>query len=331
MFDDLNEGERTPGEGELEPKLCHESVPGSPSELGDSQAPPKAAKQVDQRLKRPLSKRTGGPSSPEGKAIASKNSLSHGAYAMVPPELIKFQAYLDKANQELRPSGLVESELAASIAFSALKAQRLRNNEMDRMMRSVYKGLDTVQLANRICFPWWETHHELLAEPVNEVLLQRQICDGWRRLAVPPTSGLAGDVLSIQDTRVVTIYDEACHTLSVRGLIQPANEDFFLRMDAVILEARSGASYLGQRVSEAGEELFLIHYWLYRNSARVNACSQELLDDMMLDVYGDERLMRANTYVSSRMRNDIETLQTVKDIKGRREADYEVRINRKRR
>ena len=52
---------------------------------------------------------------------------------------------------------------------------------------------------------------------------------------------------------------------------------------------------------------------------------------MMLDVYGDERLMRANTYVSSRMRNDIETLQAVKDIKGRREADYEVRINRKRR
>ena len=329
MFDVLNEGERTTGEGELEPKLCPESVAGSLAEFGDSQAPPKAGKQVDLRLKRPLSKRTGGPSSPEGKATASKNSLNHGAYATVPPELVKFLAYLDKANQELRPSGLVEGELAASIAFSALKAQRLRDNEMDRMMRSVDKGLDTVQLAKRIGFPWRETHHELLAEPVNEVLLQRHVSDSWRRLAVPPTSGLAGDVLSIQDTRVATIYDEACHILSVRGMIQPAYEDFFVRMDAVILEARSGASYLGQRVSKAGEELFLVHYWLYRNTARVNACSQELLDDMMLDVYGDERLMRANAYVSSRMRNDIETLQTVKDIKGRRDADCQVRINRK--
>ena len=62
-------------------------------------------------------------------------------------------------------------------------------------------------------------------------------------------------------------------------------EDFFMRLDAVMLEARSGAGYLGQRVSKAGDELFLVHYWLYRNSARVNACNREMLDDMVLDVY----------------------------------------------
>ena len=48
----------------------------------------------------------------------------------------------------------------------------------------------------------------------------------------------------------------------------------------------------------------------------------------MLDVYLDERLMRANAYVSTRMRNDIETLQTVQGMKGRRDADYQRRINR---
>ena len=328
MFDDLNEGGRTTGEDELGPKLSPEPVAGSPGEPGHSQALPEAGQKDDSRLKRPLSKRTGGPSSPEGKAIASKNSLAHGAYASVPPESVEFMSYLDKVRQELRPSGLVEEELAASIAFLAFKAQRIRGNEMGQMIRSASRGLDTEQLAKRVGFPWRETHHELLAEPVNEALLRRQVSDGWRRLAVPPTSGMAGDVVSAQDIRVATIFDEACRILSVRCLMQFEYEDFFMRLDAVMLEARSGAGYLGQRVSKAGDELFLVHYWLYRNSARVNACNREMLDDMVLDVYVDERLMRANAYVSTRMRNDIETLQTVQGMKGRRDADYQRRINR---
>jgi hypothetical protein len=294
MFDDLNEGGRTPAEGELGPKPSPEPVAGSPGEHGDSKAVPKEGLNIDKRLKRPLSKRTGGPSSPGGKAIASKNSLTHGAYASVPPESVEFLAYLDKAQQELRPSGLVEGELAASIAFLAFKAQRIRGNEMGQMIRSASRGLDTVQLAKRVGFPWRETHHELLAEPVNEALLQRQFSDGWRRLAVPPRSGMAGEVLSVQDIRVAAIYEEACRVLSIKGMVQLAYEDFFMRLDAVMMEARSGASYLGQRVSSAGDELFLVHYWLYRNSARVNACAQDLSDDMLLDVYADERLMRAN-------------------------------------
>ena len=248
-----------------------------------------------------------------------------------PPESVEFLGYLDKAQQELRPSGLVEGELAVSIAFFAFKAQRLRGNEMGRVMRSGRRGLDTEQLAKRVGFPWRETHHELLAEPLNEALLQRQVSDGWRRLAAPPGSGLAGDVLSIQDARLSTIFDEACRILSMRGLMQLAYEDFFMRLDAVMLEARSGASYLGQRVSKDGGEIFLVHYWLYRNSARVNACNQELMEEMMLEVYADERLMRANAYVSTRIRNDIETLQTVKEMKDRRDADLQASINRKRR
>lgn len=331
MFDDLNDGGRNPAEGELGPKLSPEPVAGSACEPGDSQALPKAVQQVDLRLKRPLSRRTGGPRSPDGKVIASKNSLTHGAYASVPPESVEFLGYLDKAQQELRPSGLVEGELAASIAFFAFKAQRLRGNEMGRMMRLASRGLDTEQLAKRVGFPWRETHHELLAEPLNEALLQRQVSDGWRRLAAPPGSGLAGDVLSIQDARLSTIFDEACRILSMRGLMQLAYEDFFMRLDAVMLEARSGASYLGQRVSKDGGEIFLVHYWLYRNSARVNACNQELMEEMMLEVYADERLMRANAYVSTRIRNDIETLQTVKEMKDRRDADLQASINRKRR
>jgi hypothetical protein len=286
---------------------------------------------LDLRLKRPLTRRTGGPRSPEGKAIASKNSLAHGAYASVSPVSVEFLAYLDRVQQELKPSGLVEGELAASIAFSAFKAQGLRGYQLGQLMRSGRRGLDTVQLANRVGFPWKGTHHELLADPANEILLQRLVGEGWRRLAVPPKSGLAAALSSTQDARVAAIYDEACRVLSMRGLMQLAYEDFFMRLDAVMLEARSGAGYLGRRVSSAGEELLLVHYWLYRNSARVNACNQELMEDMMLEIYADERLIRANAYVSTRIRNDIETLQTVKEMKDRRDADLQASINRKRR
>jgi hypothetical protein len=66
---------------------------------------------------------------------------------------------------------------------------------MGQMIRSASRGLDTEQLAKRVGFPWRETHHELLAEPVNEALLQRLVCDGWRRLAALNRPGYRGGQL----------------------------------------------------------------------------------------------------------------------------------------
>ena len=320
MFDDLKDRGRTLEGIELGP--VDPLAPSGAAGSHDSGSGAKRVRGQEPRLKRPRSNRTGGPRSAEGIARASQNSLTHGAYATVIPESVEYLSYLDKAQQALRPSGLVEGELSASIAFSALKAQRLRDIELGRIARSARRGINTVELAKRVGFPWPGVHHELLAEPVNDTLLQRTVFDGWRRLAAPPPTLTPDEgVLSTPDQRVAAIYAEACTVLSTRGLVQLSQEEFFMRLDGVMLEARSGASYLGQRVSNAGEDLFFVHYWLYRNAARVNACAQEMMEDLLIDVYTDERLMRANAHVSSRMRNDIDTLQTVKDIKGRRAAD----------
>ena len=62
---------------------------------------------MEKRLKRTLCRRSGGPRTPEGRAIASKNSLTHGAYVTRVPDSVEFLTYLDKARVELSPSGLL--------------------------------------------------------------------------------------------------------------------------------------------------------------------------------------------------------------------------------
>ena len=135
MLVDLNGRGCAPGEIDLLAGKASEAQAYPPCEAVDSQALTEAGRKGDPRLKRPLSKRTGGPRTPGGVARASKNSITHGAYASLPPETFEFMAYLDRARQELCPSGVVEDSLAASIAHSAYKAQRLREIEMGRMVR----------------------------------------------------------------------------------------------------------------------------------------------------------------------------------------------------
>lgn len=208
MFDDLKDRGRTLEGIELGP--VDPLAPSGAAGSHDSGSGAKRVRGEEPRLKRPRSNRTGGPRSAEGIARASQNSLTHGAYATVIPESVEYLSYLDKAQQELRPSGLVEGELSASIAFSALKAQRLRDIELGRIARSARRGINTVELAKRVGFPWPGVHHELLAEPVNDTLLKRTVFDGWRRLAAPPPTLTPDEgVLSMPDHRVAAIYAEA--------------------------------------------------------------------------------------------------------------------------
>ena len=179
-------------------------------------------------------------------------------------------------------------------------------------MRAANKGLDTSEIARRLNFPWAQAHHELLSQPPNDFELHRAVHLAWVRLAKPPSAaGCAHtrDPSSAQDQRVEEVYEPACDLLSRRGLIQYMHEDFFASLDVVMLEARSGDGYLAGRIREQGEGLFLVHYWLYRNASNLSNCTQELQEEMALEVFCDERLLRAISHVSNKLRSDIETLQ----------------------
>jgi hypothetical protein len=130
---------------------------------------------MKKRLKRTLGRRSGGPRTPEGRASASKNSLTHGAYAARLPDSVEFLAYRDQARVELSPSGLLEATLSDALAHDAFKVDRLREIEMSCLMRATNKGLDTIEIARRMNFPWAQNHHELLSQPPNDFELQRAV------------------------------------------------------------------------------------------------------------------------------------------------------------
>jgi len=283
----------------------------------------------EKRLKVTLGRRSGGPRTPEGRASASKNSLTHGAYAARLPDSVEFLAYRDQARVELSPSGLLEATLSDALAHDAFKVDRLREIEMSCLMRATNKGLDTIEIARRMNFPWAQNHHELLSQPPNDFELQRAVHLAWVRLAKPPLAAASARTRvpsSPEDQRVEEIYETACDLLSRRGLLQYMYEDFFVRLDVVMLEARLGEGYLAGRIREQAEGLVLVHYWLYRNASNLSNCAQGLREEMALEVFCDERLLRASSHVSNKLKSDIETLQTIKTLKERRSQAIEARI-----
>ena len=258
--------------------------------------------------------RTGGPRTEEGKVIASKNSLTHGAYASKLPESVEFKDCLKQARFDLNPCGVVEDKLVESIAHSIAKSRKIRRIQMEMAMREEHVALDTWSLAQRVKFPWGDSHHELLAEPLNEAFLQSFISKQWRRMALPPCDLADGDELSEPDHKLQSIYSDVCDCLSSRGVVQYMHERLFANLDVVMLEARAGKNYLGQRIKLEGSELLLIQYWLYRRIGYVNACKQEQIDERILAVYNDERIQRATNHISLGMISGLESLHRFRNI-----------------
>ena len=95
----------------------------------------------------------------------------------------------------------------------------------------------------------------------------------WVRLAKPPSAAATARrrlPSSPENQRVEEVYEPACDLLSPSGLLQYVHEDLFVRLEIVMLEARSGDSYLAERIGEQAEGLLLVNYWLYRNASNLS-------------------------------------------------------------
>jgi hypothetical protein len=271
----------------------------------------------DARIKR-RTKRSGGPKTEEGKLAASKNSTKHGAYSVIPPESLDYHKYVDAVRVELKPIGVIEETLAFSCAHEVFKSARVEEYERKRMRRSEQREVSVSQLAERVGFPWADTHLQSLVNPINDILLQQGICKSWKRLAKPPKSFGVGQLESMPDIRVAEMYELGCQVLSERGLNQYMQEPFFIKLDKVMHEARAGQNYLGLRIKDRSAELFLVEYWLYRNASAVEAARHDLRDEQAIEVLADENLVRAKTAINSALRNNIASLQVVKAMKDQR-------------
>ena len=321
MFDKANDQEGGAGA----PSHAHES-----SQLKVNREPNKAPEPYcgnkDSRLKRRRNKRSGGPQTEVGKAIASKNSETHGAYSLKLPVTDEYYAFADLVQRELRPTGPLQQEVVDSAAFDSYKSIKLREIERRNLLRAEQEPVNAKKLAELTGYPWSDTHLELLVEPINPLQVQKSLHKYWKLLAKPKVLADNAESQSIPDRIVTELYEEGCRLLSAPGLCQFNEEAFFAKLDVVMLEARVQKNYLGKRIKESGAEVLLVHYWLYRNAARVSQAIHQLQDDKVVDVLSVEGMVRAKAHVSNSLRNNISNLESLKAIKGRDTSDVYRRI-----
>jgi hypothetical protein len=321
MFDKGNDQEGAAGA----PRDAHESSqftvncePTKPPEL--------YCGNQDARLKKKRNKRTGGPQTELGKAIASKNSETHGAYSLKLPVTDDYYAYSELVRRELHPTGPLQDEVVDSAAFDSYKSIKLREIERRNLLRAEQEPVSAKKLAELTGYPWSDTHLQMLAEPINPKILQKFIYKSWKLLANPKVLAENAEAQSTPDRMVTGLYEEACRLLSAPGLCQFNEEAFFAELDVVMLEARVHKNYLGKRIQESGAEVLLVQYWLYRNAARVSQAIHQLHDDKVVDVLSEEGMVRAKAHVSNSLRNNISNLESLKAMKGRDTSDVYRRI-----
>lgn len=78
--------------------------------------------------------RSGGPKSPQGKAIVARNAVTHGGTALVPvlPDIEsaeEWEAHLSGIQEDLRPSGRTEHLLVERVAFNLWRMRRVARYE----------------------------------------------------------------------------------------------------------------------------------------------------------------------------------------------------------
>ena len=280
-----------------------------------STAPVGQKKFVDERLGR-KHKRSGGPNTEEGKAKAAMNSLKHGAYAVTTPDLMEYYEIRGSVQRELKPDGVIEDRLADDAANNLQKRQFLQDYARRMITASQSRPLNAADIATRCCFPFEEKYQHLLTQPINTVTLQLELAQDWDAHARPP-KGKANEVERMADSRVSTLFKQGVATLSRRGLLQHLEEEFFNKLDVVMVEAMDGINYLGKRIAQRCDRLMLDNYWLFRNADMVRDCINDILAERGLAAMMDERLQRARDALDSGLKNTLESLNTLRHAKSK--------------
>lgn len=253
----------------------------------------------DARLKRPLLPgaytRGGGPRSAEGRAVASRNALTHGAYAEVPHELPQYTERLRQVRLSMSPSDALEDSIVQEVADATWRRDLLSRHERREAALIEHLGPPLGELASESGFPHGERHHWLLERGVDLAQVRRELRHLWRtHLYAPASGGLGREGVAVFGERPITSTRE---------------EDFLRRWDeAVALAPFTGGPLHAALQSDAGEA-FQARLWLYRNYRRVNAARDLLTSRLVTEFLGSQTLGRARALIDRSVREGMETLE----------------------
>lgn len=258
--------------------------------------------------------RSGGPTTAAGKEIAKQNSLKHGVYAQRPSETDEFFDLSRQVTRDLKPEGVIQMAIADSVASDIYRTRCIENYEHRQVFAALNGSVNVPELAKRVGFPWGEEFQSVLAEPISEISLQRELFEWWQKLAAPPKSSGRRALECMPDSRVSKNYEFVCEKLSQPVLLQHMEEKFFRLLDDLMLEARQVKSYLGKRIQAKSEEIFLVKYWLYRNQTAISQQVHALREEKALDVMTSEHLARGRASAANSLRNRLDAFASVRKL-----------------
>jgi len=266
------------------------------------------------RLKRPLSKLSGGPNTPEGKSKSSQNSIKHGGYAMVPRSREEFFGFEQQVHGCLNPIGAVETQLVASIAFTLWKKKLIR-----RYVDEAHDAVETDdvghrQLACLLDFPFAERYQYLLNVNANDGVRQQRLAKFWATSCevLSDTNGVT-PVIAAGNERIREIYREGIEVLGQRVVHQAMHENFFDALDRVMLEARECRNSLGIKLSGSDDMTELVNYWIYRNSSKISAARGRIRVEHALRIMCDPKIDRALSSSDSALQSQLEAYWAIKE------------------
>lgn len=262
---------------------------------------------ADSRLKRyePMLpgayRRGGGPGSPSGRAAASANALTHGAYSALPRDSRAYLERLGEVRQSLEPGDALSESAAAEVAHATIRRDLLREHEARKVALMVELGPPLGDVASLSGFPFGERHHHLMAPGLDMSRLRRELRRLWREhlyVAASGGLGLAREGLAVFGEGPLAPHREA---------------DFFARWDEAVSLAPHGAGPLhGALRSDAGEA-FQARLWLYRHYHRVNKARDMLTSQAVVEFLGSTSLGRARSLIDRSVREGVESMQRARD------------------
>jgi len=275
---------------------------------------PKLKKKEENRLKRPVSKRSGGPNTPEGKSKSAQNSIKHGGYSLVPRSSEEFARFEQQVLGSFKPIGVVQNQLVSSITFTLWRT-KLIQRYVDEAHDSV--EIDDVghrQLACLTEFPFAERYQYQLNVNENDGVRLQRLAKFWaNNCELPSDTEGPVDVIAAGDERIREIYSEGIKVLGQSVVHQAMHESFFYALDRVMLEARECRNSIGLKLSRADDLTELVNYWIYRNSLKISAARRQTREDQALRILCDPKIERALSSFDASLQKQLEAFWAIKE------------------
>jgi hypothetical protein len=248
------------------------------------------------KLQGPVSKRSGGPKTPDGKSKSAQNSTKHGGYVIPSRGSEEFCKFEQGVHGYLEPDGVIEVHLASRIASTLWQSKLIQRYVHEGLDAAEFDDVSLKQLALITNFPFVDRYRYMLNVNENDGERLQRLAKFWSTSCdwlIEP--GETDAVTAAGDGRIKEIYAEGVQVLGQNFVQEVMHEKFFDALDRVMFESRVGRNSLGIKLDKLEDLTDLVNYWIYRNSSRISSARKMIREQKALKILCDTGIERAQS------------------------------------